>query len=150
MSRLSKLFIDRRPGEFSRRPTPSYVRRSLAAVLMLLVAPVNADQYRLEVGRGTEVCEAYEQNLRNVPPDPLAHWAMCLIPVDSAIPELRSPEWKGRGSEMIPTPPGVNVYKKIDAYIWERGVNPATFVTTKEWPLWRGTREQRAITESGG
>lgn len=113
-----------------------------ACLVTLTTSCANAGQYRLEHGQGAEVCEAYERNLRAIAPNPELAGGMCLIPIDASVAELRSPQWHGSGSEPLPAPTGVDVYTKVDHYIWQRGVNPAAFVTTDETPLWRGTPEQ--------
>jgi hypothetical protein len=42
----------------------------------------------------------------------------------------------------MPIPDQVDILEKLDSFLWERDVNPATAVAVNEWPTWLGTAQQ--------
>jgi hypothetical protein len=126
-------------------------RRSMscfAATMVLFAASSVLAQshghYALERGKGVAVCEAYEQNLIAVDPNPVNHARMCPIPIEAAREGFEPIEWlDGRYKSVpMPVPVGVDIYSKIDGYIWQRGVNPAAYVYLPNASAWQGTPRQ--------
>ncbi|HJY76234.1 MAG TPA: hypothetical protein VKE95_06345 [Burkholderiales bacterium] len=89
---------------------------------------VEAGRYEIVRGAGTEICEAYQNNLNSLGP---AVPMMCERRINPDDEHFRKPVW-----DRIDVS---DVMDRIDDFLWKRDANPAYYIPMSRW---RGTKEQ--------
>jgi hypothetical protein len=126
--------------------------KKILMVLFLIFVPALccADEYVLVKGKGVDVCEAYGSNLNSF--GPKGGSMKYKRKINPAYNDFRKPDWlnwdpyaglpgKIDGAKLFPEDNN-DLFDEIDRFIWERDVNPFTFLSGADMKNWHGTKKE--------